>query len=66
MEVACPHCNGLLVNDYDNNDAWLETFKLISTDQALHEKIRSDAYVWVKDNFDANQNASILYRRFTA
>ena len=53
-----------LVAPVDSPDAWIDALRLLASDDAAAERMRSAARKWVEKNFDANRNAAQLLGRF--
>ena len=56
--------NGFLVNDYDNDDAWVSALETLAQDQQTYQKIAKAARMWVEENFDAVKNAEKIAHLF--
>jgi glycosyltransferase involved in cell wall biosynthesis len=55
-----------LVALVDDTAAWTEAFRRLASDDALCERLRTDARAWVEGNFDVHLNAARLLARIRA
>ena len=53
-----------LVAPADAPAEWVAALRRLATDDALAEQLRAAAHRWVRENFDAHQNAERLLRQF--
>jgi glycosyltransferase involved in cell wall biosynthesis len=53
-----------LVAATDNPEAWVKALRLLAKDDALANRLRTEARRWVEDNFDAHRNAARLREQF--
>ena len=63
-EAIADGVNGL-VAPVESPDAWVAHLRRLSTDDALAERLRAAARLWVEENFDAQRNAGRLVEQFT-
>ena len=63
-EAIADGVNGL-VAPVESPDAWVAHLSRLSTDDALAERLRAAARLWVEENFDAHRNAGRLVEQFT-
>ena len=63
-EAIADGVNGL-VAPVESPDAWVAHLSRLSTDDALAERLRAAARLWVEENFDAHRNAWRLVEQFT-
>lgn len=53
-----------LVRDVADVAAWAEAVRALASDDALAERLRTNARRWTEGNFDAHQNAARLHAQF--
>jgi len=61
---AIEHESTGLVASVENEQAWVVALQRLAEDDALAEKLRFNARVWVETNFDAHKNAEKLRQHF--
>jgi glycosyltransferase involved in cell wall biosynthesis len=62
-EAVTDGVNGL-VAPVESPELWVQALRRLAADDALAERLRRAARLWVEENFDANRNAARLRERF--
>ena len=63
-EIIVSNVNGILIEDYDNTDAWCDAIDKTINDAAFYNKLARNARNWVEDNYDGRKNAKTLVSLF--
>jgi glycosyltransferase involved in cell wall biosynthesis len=53
-----------LVADTADTEAWVRALRQLGKDDAMANRLRTEARRWVEDNFDAHRNAARLREKF--
>lgn len=63
-EVIKNNKNGFIIEDYDNDRAWLEALDRLAQDDQCYLKMVGEARQWVEAHYDAHKNANLLLSHF--